>query len=509
MALVLLALTGCDRALGGPLPPGASAPASSSAPAPADADASASPEPAEALPGPRVVPGPPALPAGTTTGLVPRLAAMRTDGFAAAARWAVPPGSSALGDTLTGRVADALRAFAEEHGTTWSPGVDLVAGGVATPCGGGSLFAPSPVRLTVGCTVVVASGPVVGERLVVAAVGPGGAADVRREVWYADASGGVHDGTALYADGAPRRVLALVSEGLRAAGRIDPTEDPFAGLDHESSRALLADSVVTGAGAGVVVTLAVPGAPGARPVSVHVPARLLEPVLSDVGRAVLAAASSGEPYAPPDVGAAGDPVDCSLLPCASITFDDGPTSLTPTLLDTLDGTRAAATFFLQGASVQRNPGVAARAVAAGHEVANHTWGHPDLTKLKDDEVVDEVVRTQDAIESATGVRPTSIRPPYGASNRHVRDLIRLPFVVWDVDTRDWQDPGVDAVVERAVGQAVPGSIILMHDTHSDTIEAVPSVIAGLRGRGFALATVSGQFRGALPGAGALVSHGPG
>ncbi|RXZ44092.1 polysaccharide deacetylase family protein, partial [Agromyces binzhouensis] len=405
------------------------------------------------------------------------------------------------------RVAAAARGFADANGAAWTPGVDLVAGGASVPCSGGSAYAVTPTRLSIDCSIVVASGTVIGERLVVAESGADGESRSAREVWYADgADGGVHDGAALYAAGTEHRVLALVAEALRAAGRVDAGEDPFAGTSPEAARALLVDSAA--GGAGVVVTLAVPDVERSCPTSVHVPWRLLDPFLSEPGSIVRSAAVSGDPYAPPSAPGGGDPVDCTLLACVSLTFDDGPTSLTPSLLDVLDRERAAATFYVQGSSVARNPGTAARIVAAGHEIANHTWAHPNLTTLTDEQVRDEVRRTQDAIASATGVRPTSLRPPYGASNAEVRELVPLPFVVWDLDTRDWQDPGVDVVVERAAGGAAPGSIVLMHDTHEETIEAVPSIIDRLRARGFALASVEGQFAGALPGRGALVSHGP-
>lgn len=502
-ATLLLGLAGCDSAL--------RAPTTDSSVTPGTAPPSATPTHAPgvegALPGPRLVPGPVALGADRVSALVPRIAAMRTEGFVASARWAIPPGASAFGEALTARVAAALRGYADEHGVAWSPGVDLVAGGASAPCAGGSTFSASPTRLTVDCTIVLASGTVVAERIVVLRAAAGAATQVVREVWYADAAGGApHDGAALYADGAEARVLSLVAEALRSAGRMAAGEDPFAGLSREAARAALADSAA--GGAGVVVTLVVAGGTGSRPVSAHLPWRLLAPFLSETGTGVRDAAVSGAAYAPPTGPAAADPVDCALLACVSLTFDDGPSSLTPALLDVLDRDRVPATFYVQGASVVRNPEPTVRAAAAGHEVANHTWAHPNLTRLTDDEVRDEVRRTQEAIEQATGVRATSLRPPYGASNAKVRELVRLPFVVWDVDTRDWQDPGVDVVIERAVGGASRGSIVLMHDTHEATVQAVPSIIAGLRARGFALASVTGQFSGSLPGAGALVSHGP-
>ncbi|WP_438853585.1 polysaccharide deacetylase family protein [Agromyces sp. M3QZ16-3] len=502
--LIGLGLTACDSALG---TPGSGTPAPSATPG-----GSAPPEPTTSSPpaaeaGPRVVPGPVALGGDRVAALVPRLAAMRTDDFVASARWAIPPGSTAFGDVLTARVAEALRGFAEERGSAWAPGLDLVAGGASAPCAGGSAFAAIPTRLAADCSIVVASGGVIGERLVIARSEAGGPTEVAREVWYADGAGGApYDGAALYAAGSETRVLALVAEALRAGGRIAPGEDPFSRLAPETARALLVDS--SAAGVGVVATLSVPGSDRSRPESVLVPWRLLDPFLSESGSLVRSAAVSGDPYEPPTSPAGDDPVDCTLLTCVSLTFDDGPSSLTPALLDVLDRERVGATFFVQGSSVARNPGMAARTVAAGHEIANHTWAHPDLTKLTDPQVRDEVRRAQAAIADATGVRATSLRPPYGASTPHVRELVPMPFVVWDVDTRDWQDPGVDVVVERAVGEAGPGSIVLMHDTHEDTIEAVPRIIDGLRARGVALTSVEDQFAGSLPGAGALVSHGP-
>ena len=117
-------------------------------------------------------------------------------------------------------------------------------------------------------------------------------------------------------------------------------------------------------------------------------------------------------------------------------------------------------------------------------------------------------RTQAAIATATGATARSLRPPYGDIDERVRGVVGLPIVVWDVDTLDWTDPGSAAVAERAAGQSSRGSIVLMHDTHSETIAAVPDVVRGLRDRGLTLATVSEQFGGVLPAAGQTVSHGP-
>jgi peptidoglycan/xylan/chitin deacetylase (PgdA/CDA1 family) len=455
---------------------------------------------------PRVVLAPPRLSEADAPGLVSRFTATAAADLAVAVRWATPPGRSPLGDLLDDRVEQVARDFAAAHGAGWVAAPDVVPGGNVGLCRGATLGARAGATLSVDCSIVTAAGPLLGERVTIIRREAGAAASVTREVWYADAAtGGVYGGASLYAPGRESRVLALVAEGLRASGRIRPGADPFAGLGADAQRAILADSAVTPAG--VVITSAL-AADAGRAVSVHVPGRLLGPMLSDQGRAALDAAAAGGPYAPGGAAVGDDPVDCSFVPCVSITFDDGPSSLTPTLLDVLDRERVVATFFVQGSAVQASPDVAARIVASGHQIGNHTWRHPNLTKLTNDEVKREVARTQQAIASATGASASSMRPPYGASNAKVRSLVGLPVIVWDIDTRDWEDPGADVVVDRAVTQSSRGSIVLMHDTHQQTVDAVPAIIAGLRGRGFALSTVAGQFGGGLPGPGTLVSHGP-
>ncbi|MGR0218512.1 polysaccharide deacetylase family protein [Agromyces sp. ZXT2-6] len=496
--LVVAALASCTALV-------PAAPQGTASPVPPPTATEAPVESAPPPPPPRVVPGPPRLTAADAPGLSSRLATTSADELTIAVRWATPPGRTALGDLLDDRVEQIAREFASAHGAAWVPSADVVPGGNAGPCRGATMGGAGGAVLSIDCGIVTASGGLLGERLTILRREAGAAASVTREVWYSDAAtGGVHDGTALYEPGREPRVLALVTEALRAAGRASTGDDPFVGLDSASARALLADSAVTPAG--IVVTLTVAGA--VAPVSVLVPTRLLQPFLSDAGRAATATAAADEPYAAAAAPVGDDPVDCAFLTCVSITFDDGPTGLTPGLLDLLDRERAPATFYVQGSSVQRNPDTAVRIVASGHEIANHTWAHPNLTKLEDDEEVRrEVDRTQAAIRAATGVTARSIRPPYGASDERVRGLVALPFIVWDIDTNDWRDPGPDVVVERAVGGSRRGSIVLMHDTHEQTIEAVPGVIAGLRARGFTLATVADQFGGGLPASG-LVSHGP-
>lgn len=179
----------------------------------------------------------------------------------------------------------------------------------------------------------------------------------------------------------------------------------------------------------------------------------------------------------------------------ALTFDDGPSpSLTPRVLDILKRHNAKATFFVVGRNVGHCKNIVARAVAEGHEIGSHTWSHIKMSSSGTERVISEMDRTNAAIQNATGVAPKVMRPPYGATNANLVSLMKSRYgmstIMWDVDTRDWQHPGVSVVTQRAVGNARPGSIILLHDIHSSTLNAVEGIVTGLQARGFRLVTVS-------------------
>lgn len=200
----------------------------------------------------------------------------------------------------------------------------------------------------------------------------------------------------------------------------------------------------------------------------------------------------------------------------AITFDDGPSSsLTPQVLDILKRHGARATFFVQGVNAARNKSILARAVAEGHEIGNHTYSHIKMTGSSTERVCSEISRTSSIIEAATGRKPVVMRPPYGAVNANLVNLMYNNFgmktIMWSVDTRDWQHPGVSVVVQRAVGGAKPGAIILLHDIHSSTLQAVEGIVTGLQARGFELVTVSqliGMGQAAANGGAAPAAQAP-
>jgi peptidoglycan-N-acetylglucosamine deacetylase len=182
-------------------------------------------------------------------------------------------------------------------------------------------------------------------------------------------------------------------------------------------------------------------------------------------------------------------------PFIAMTFDDGPSAtLTPKLLDLLATHHIKATFFVIGENVAEHPEIVARAAREGHEIANHSWSHPNLGKMSDESVRRQLRQTDDAIKNATGKRPTLMRPPYGSitarEKRWIHDEFGYDIVLWDVDPYDWKRPGPAIVRARILKETRPGSIVLSHDIHPGTIEAMPSTFDELEAKGFKFVTVS-------------------
>ncbi len=177
----------------------------------------------------------------------------------------------------------------------------------------------------------------------------------------------------------------------------------------------------------------------------------------------------------------------------ALTFDDGPhPTYTPRLLEILKAEGVPATFFLLGDRVRLYPEVAARIAAQGFEIGNHSFTHADATTQTSEEIRAEVERTQTLIHEATGRRPRLYRPPYGKHNDALFAVLHeepMTVVNWSVDPRDWQRGETsDSIRDHILGGAHPGAIVLLHDIHKRSVEAVPEIIAGLRERGFTFVT---------------------
>jgi peptidoglycan-N-acetylglucosamine deacetylase len=190
-------------------------------------------------------------------------------------------------------------------------------------------------------------------------------------------------------------------------------------------------------------------------------------------------------------------------PFIALTFDDGPNAtLTPKLLDLLATRHLKATFFVVGQNAADHPEILKRAVREGHEIANHSWSHPNLGKMSDEAVRRELQKTEDAIVAAIGKKPTLMRPPYGSITAHQKKWIHDEFgyriILWDVDPLDWKRPGPSVVTARILKETKAGSIVLSHDIHPPTIEAMPATFDQLMKKGFKSVTVTELLAMATP-----------
>ncbi len=203
---------------------------------------------------------------------------------------------------------------------------------------------------------------------------------------------------------------------------------------------------------------------------------------------------------PPVVYQAKDPVAASpqaVIPTFTsgngqtvyITIDDGPGNYSEDLLNVLKRYNVHATFYLVGRYSQTYPATVRRIKAEGHRVANHSYSHSLLTRLPTAEISQELTSTQNILKSLSGDKPTAFRPPYGGQNATVRNLaasLGLSTDLWSVDPRDWAQPGSGVITQRVLSGLTPGAVILLHVLHQQTVDALPSIIEGIRARGYVL-----------------------
>ncbi|WP_432558005.1 polysaccharide deacetylase family protein [Granulicoccus sp. GXG6511] len=223
------------------------------------------------------------------------------------------------------------------------------------------------------------------------------------------------------------------------------------------------------------------------------------PSPSPRGAASNAAGSSSARRNPPPPGS----VDCSVHKCIALTFDDGPGPHTSRLLGMLTSKGARATFFMQGVAIRANPGIARQvANTPGMELGDHSSTHPQLDRVGAAQLRREIVGNHATIEEITGKDVTVFRPPYGARNSAVDAMAAEAgeaVILWDLDTSDWRTRSAPAIRSVVQQRARSGSIVLMHDIHGSTVDAVPGIIDDLQSQGYVLVTVSELLGGTHPG----------
>lgn len=175
----------------------------------------------------------------------------------------------------------------------------------------------------------------------------------------------------------------------------------------------------------------------------------------------------------------------------ALTFDDGPhPKNTLKALQLLDKYDMTATFFMLGSRIDFYPDLVREVFNRGHEIGNHTWNHKQLTKISDAAIQEEVNRVDQVLLDINHQAATVFRPPYGSTNTRVEQYVDVPTVLWTIDTLDWKTKDPDAIFVEVKENLKPGAIILMHDIHATTIEALELVLPYLEEQGYTSVEVS-------------------
>lgn len=466
--------------------------------------------PASALGAGAAAPDPAAL------GLMP--GRLRNDSLGLAARFVYVPGAPAFNEWMNTRLWDEIAA----SGDAYEPQVHPVEAGLSDRgCVAGSaawsaaevLARPETgpaagTGVAIVCDITGAFGELLELRLRTVA---GSADAVTRDettLLYVDVSTGeTFELTERWSETAPGELWSAVVELLRReAGALStaPLEPPgeaqlalaSAALERAGPRSAegLLLELPAGiaspelAGLGIVST--------EQPTPVLIDAATVSGWASERYRALRESAQA--PFAGVRAAASSVPIDCALIPCVALTYDDGPSDFTPLLLDTLAAQQARATFFMVGGYAVNHPELVSRVAAEGHELASHTMNHKNLLTIPLPEARAQVIDAAKVLTNITGRPVTIFRPPYGEVNAEIIREVGLPAILWSIDTNDWRKPGQQALFERAALGARRGDIILFHDTHLDTVQAADAVIRGLRDRGFETVTVTQLFGGTVP-----------
>ncbi len=177
-------------------------------------------------------------------------------------------------------------------------------------------------------------------------------------------------------------------------------------------------------------------------------------------------------------------------PMVALTFDDGPGKRTNEVLAQLEKYNAHATFFMLGQKVSSYPDVVKKMKEIGCELGNHSYSHKNLAKASAAGITDEVGKTNTNIAKITGEGATVMRPPYGAISDTLKSTVGMPMILWNIDTLDWETRNAQKTIETTMNNVDDGDIILLHDIHTESVDAALQLIPKLQEAGYQLVTVS-------------------
>ena len=395
------------------------------------------------------------------------------------ASWTYVDGLPGLNSQLDSWLLATLDKAAAPSGSRYRPAMAVNAAASADP------------SLIISVEPVLAGGTVIVFREKARDTGPGGTLTVSSETFSIDTvSGEVRPAADLLRPEALDQIRSRVT-GVPTGIAAPHAQEPA-----------LTDLVLSSSGELEVTTRQTAGRdqPG-RERTTTIAAPEADAMLSEAGRKVLSQLQAPAVTAPAPAPAFRH-VNCDLVPCAALTYDDGPDAkTTPQLLSILKEKNAQATFFMTGYNAAAHPATARQVTDAGHAIGNHTYSHPYLTKLTPAGVRSELDRTDAAIRAATGLSPSLMRPPYGAADAAVQAAVGKPVIIWAVDSLDWQSKNPAMFVPKVLKEITPGAVVLMHDVDPTTIAGQQELITRLQKQGYRLVTVPQIFEGTplLPG----------
>lgn len=182
-------------------------------------------------------------------------------------------------------------------------------------------------------------------------------------------------------------------------------------------------------------------------------------------------------------------VEVKEAPKIALTFDDGPSVYTESLLEGLEKRNVKVTFFVIGKSAQESPEIVKKESEGGHLIGNHTYNHLEITRVSDEKAKEEIEKTNQLLEEILGKKTEYIRPPFGAWQKNLEKELDVIPVGWTIDTLDWTTANVEEIVNKVVTRVKENDIILLHDCYDSSVRAALRIVDILQKEGFEFVTV--------------------
>lgn len=174
----------------------------------------------------------------------------------------------------------------------------------------------------------------------------------------------------------------------------------------------------------------------------------------------------------------------------AITFDDGPGPYTNKLLDILNANKAHATFFMLGNNLEKYRSVVLNVYNSGNEIGYHSYAHTNFKRQDIATIKSELDQSNAILKNITGTTFSLIRPPYGSINNEIKEAIDVSFILWSVDTEDWRHKDSEYLLNYVLENIYAGAIILFHDIHATSVDAMTKILPYLYAEGYQVVTVS-------------------